>query len=133
VAGPIATPTAAAMATREPSCLRPRPCVFYSVRKRRAAARFGLQAKRKRESRNNLAARFCYKLLQIKTQRRLALLQPLENVTTADSVVKPMNVVEPQLTKPGSDSPFARLDPDCGPYCPIIRSTPVTPLGGDRS
>ena len=66
--------------------------MFYSVQKRRAAARVGLQAKRKRESRNTLAARFCYTLLQTKTRRRFALLQPLGNVATAACVVKPMGV-----------------------------------------
>lgn len=64
--------------------------MFYSVQKRGAAARVGLQEKQRRESRNTLAARFCYTLLQTKTLRRFALLQPLGNVATAACLVKPM-------------------------------------------
>ena len=65
VAKPTPGPTVLATATRDPSCLQPRPYI-YIVQKRCAAARVGLQIKRRRESRSTFAARSCYTLLQTK-------------------------------------------------------------------
>src|SRR5439155_14316282 len=88
VARLTATPAAVAMATRGPSCLRARRYIFYSAQKLRAAARVGLQAKRRRGSRNKPCSALLLHGVTNQIQRRFALLQPFENVAPAACVVK---------------------------------------------